>query len=107
MIRRLRRRQHNKPAYEVQELYLLLFELVGNVFGIHSHVPNVNKENCILTIIFRISKCLALNCAPHSYEEGHGEVGNEAVVDAEGYVALANRLGDDWEGSVHCGGAAG
>lgn len=42
--------------------------------------------------------------APHGYEEGHGEVGEEAVIDAERYVTLTHGLRDDGQGGVHGGG---
>lgn len=49
--------------------------------------------------------------APHGDEEGDGEVHYEAVVDAEGGVAVAYGVGDDGEGDdgeggVHRGGSA-
>lgn len=39
--------------------------------------------------------------APHGYEERHGEVGEEAVIDAERYVTLAHGLRDDGQCGVH------
>lgn len=39
--------------------------------------------------------------APHGDEEGDGEIYYEAVVDAEGGVAVAYGVGDDGEGGVH------
>ena len=47
-----------------------------------------------------------LHQAPHGDEEGDGEVDYEAVVDAEGGVAVAYGVGDDGEGGVHRGGSA-
>ena len=44
--------------------------------------------------------------APHGDEEGDGEVDYEAVVDAEGGVAVTYGVGDDGEGGVHRGGSA-
>lgn len=44
--------------------------------------------------------------APHGDEEGDGEIYYEAVVDAEGGVAVAYGVGDDGEGGVHRGGTA-
>lgn len=44
--------------------------------------------------------------APHGDEEGDGEIDYEAVVDAEGGVAVAYGVGNDGEGGVHRGGSA-
>lgn len=44
--------------------------------------------------------------APHGDEERDGEIYYEAVVDAEGGVAVAYGVGDDGEGGVHRGGSA-
>lgn len=44
--------------------------------------------------------------APHGDEEGDGEIHYEAVVDAEGGVAVTYGVGDDGEGGVHRGGSA-
>lgn len=46
------------------------------------------------------------HCTPHGDDEWHGKVGDEAVVDAEGYITLTNGLGDDGQGGVHGSGSA-
>ena len=54
LAKELIKRAESEYAWR-RDLYKQLAAIQRNVFGIHSHVPNVNKENCICFIFISIN----------------------------------------------------